>query len=112
MRPPGYIFKTPESQRGKVFIVMPAILTGCGGGGGKPVATNAADNLVFPSGKVLTNGVPQNGASVYLCRTDEAEIAGLGDQYTARVSVCAAPPFPLVPAAASRRFGGLTSIIK
>lgn len=73
-----------------LLVVLSIVLIGCGGGGGgggNPVATTGEGQLVSLSGRVLLNNVPQAGVSVYLYRADEAEIAGLADQYTARASV-------------------------
>ncbi|HQG27978.1 MAG TPA: carboxypeptidase regulatory-like domain-containing protein, partial [Candidatus Ozemobacteraceae bacterium] len=74
-----------------LFVLVSVVLIGCGGGGGggggNPVAPTGEARLVSLTGRVLFNSVPQAGVSVYLYRADEAEIAGLTEQYTANASV-------------------------
>lgn len=73
-----------------LFVLVSIILIGCGGGGGgggNPIASTGEARLVSLTGRVLFNNVPQDGVSVYLYRADEAEIAGLAEQYSAKASV-------------------------
>ncbi len=73
-----------------LFVLVSVILIGCGGGGGgggNPVAPTGEAQLVSLTGRVLFNSVPQASVNVYLYRADEAEIAGLAEQYTANASV-------------------------
>jgi len=71
-------------------VLMSIVLIGCGGGGGgggNPAAVTTPGQAVSLTGKILSNNEPQAGISVYLYRADEAEMAGLAEQFTAKASV-------------------------